>query len=79
MVSCTECGFTYADSSATQLDYNDYYATFNNYSEAVKTKKNYYDEISPLYKDFVEFLNGIDHISRDSAMIDIGCGGGNLL
>ena len=79
VVSCTECGFTYADSSATQLDYNDYYATFNNYSEAVKTKKNYYDEISPLYKYFVEFLNGIDHISRDSAMIDIGCGGGNLL
>lgn len=79
VVSCTKCGFTYADSAATQSEYNNYYSSFNNYSEAVKTKKNYYDEISPLYRDFVGFVNGIDQINSESDMIDIGCGGGNLL
>ena len=74
VVSCLECGFTYADVDACQTDYNRYYATCNMYSE-----------YSGIRDKLTEANNKIrlevftKYVDKDSKVLDIGCGGGDFL
>lgn len=74
VVSCLDCGFTFADVDACQADYNQYYATDNMYSE-----------YSGIRDKLTEANNKIrlevftKYVSRESRVLDIGCGGGDFL
>ena len=74
VVCCDKCGFIFADIDDVQRSYNRYYSEFNIYSSISKLKKTCYQKISKQRVDFLEKF-----ISKDNSIIDIGCGGGELL
>lgn len=76
IVSCGECGFAYANVNATQTDYNEYYASFNVYGNSndikqIETAKRL------MYQEFSDAIE--KKLSKDSKILDVGCGGGGLL
>lgn len=74
VVCCSKCGFIYADINDTQRSYNKYYADYNMYSSVSKIKKEIYEKASNQKVDFLEKF-----ICKTDKVIDIGCGGGDLL
>lgn len=73
IIECKKCGMCYADTSATQKDYDMYYSECNNYAGVQSIKKQ--DEA--LYKSIVEELSRL--VSNDASVIDIGFGRGDFL
>lgn len=76
IVACTNCGFTFADLNASQSDYNEYYIGFNNYSDDMDLKVGR-NLVGTLYESI--FLGIKDSILLSDNIIDLGCGGGQLL
>lgn len=74
VVSCTNCGFTYADVNATQETYNTYYRQCNLYSESTALKSEFDEEINKQRYDLIK-----KYICKDSYIIDLGCGNGSML
>lgn len=77
IVCCTKCGFTYANMKASQEMFDDYYVRLNIYSEAEKIRKIITDANSPYFKHILSIVSGV--INKNDSIIDIGCGGGELL
>lgn len=74
VVCCSNCGFIFADIDDTQENYNKYYSEYNVYSLISKLKENSYEKLSKQRVDFLE-----RYIKKNESIVDIGCGGGNLL
>lgn len=73
VVSCTNCGFTYADTTASQKDYNEYYSECNMYSCDAAIKANA-DKLNRIYYKQINF-----YIDKKQSILDIGFGSGDLL
>lgn len=72
IVTCTRCGFCYADTPATQAEYDTYYSSYNNYS-GQENNKLFYKTFSPI-RSFVE-----EKLPLSANILDIGFGKGELL
>ena len=74
VVSCLECGFTYADVNATQKEYDYYYSNYNVYTENNSLKRDFRDEE---YQYAYELI--ISRVGLNAKILDIGCGSGDFL
>lgn len=72
VVSCTHCGFCYANTSATKEDYDTYYTEYNNYSEEGKSKS--FEARVARIRELLE-----SHLNSTSRIVDFGFGNGCLL
>jgi SAM-dependent methyltransferase len=72
VVACGACGFVYADTPASQDDYDAYYVRMSKY------EADYGGADGTLYADRATWISALlgDH---DAAIIDVGCGNGELL
>lgn len=70
VVACEQCGFVYADSSASMEDYDWYYSHCNFYGDDSKDDNTY------RYEMVQEFLE--QYCRKDSVMLDIGAGNGRF-
>jgi len=70
VVCCEECGFVYADTSATMEDYDWYYSHCNFYGDDSK------DDNSARYEMTEELLKR--YLNKDSMLLDIGAGNGRF-
>jgi ubiquinone/menaquinone biosynthesis C-methylase UbiE len=68
VVECSLCGFVFSDTHLSQKDYDEYYASQDMYSEPNK-------DFSKHVRDIYEFCKEY----TGSSVLDIGCGGGQLL
>ena len=79
VVHCVACGFVYADVSASQSDYDAFYAKLSKYDDAATSTGS---GESPLDRtrlaETAEILNGLLP-SKEARILDIGCAGGGLL
>ena len=76
IVCCKQCGFVFADSFATQEDYNRYYRDYNDYAEDSEIKHT--DEIKETtYSQIARIIN--KKYEKEIEIIDIGCGAGDIL
>lgn len=79
VVCCKRCGFVYADVSASQADYDAYYAELSKYDDPATSTGSGESALDR------ERLAGTAEIlcshlpSRDARILDIGCAGGGLL
>jgi SAM-dependent methyltransferase len=78
-VACRACGFVYADTSATQEDYNEFYERMSKYSDpATGTGSGALAWDAERLRDtaamVARFLD-----SSESRILDLGCAGGGLL
>ena len=79
VVVCLQCGFVYADTSATQVDYDRFYAQYSKYADS-KTGTggvdNPYD-----WKRQQETARQIAKFIQDpnSSILDVGCANGGIL
>lgn len=70
VVSCENCGFVYADTSASMEDYNWYYTHCNFYGDDSKEdNRSRYDSV----KDFLE-----RYVNKESVMLEAGAGNGRF-
>lgn len=74
VVSCSHCGFCYADVDASQENYNDYYYNFNNYSQIADLKTTMTESA-----DATRIAVFDKYIEKDAKILDIGCGSGSFL
>ncbi len=74
VVSCSGCGFTYADVDACQNDYNQYYATCNMYSEYSGIR----DKLTEA-NNKIRLEVFMKYVDKECKVLDIGCGGGDFL
>ena len=79
IVVCLKCGFVYADTSASQEDYNRYYLDFSKYEDkvtAVGGGVTSWDasRLERTASDIAKFL-----LDKSAAICDIGCANGGLL
>lgn len=75
VVECQECGFCYADTLASQRDYDDYYKNCNQYSKSPKSAVDI-----PNYIWFHEKMKQLYHDhEKDITILDIGFGKGEFI
>lgn len=79
IVECEQCGFAYADTSATQKDYDYYYEELSKYEDKTTASgggEKYYDaqRIEQTASDIEKVLP-----NKDASILDIGCWNGGLL
>ncbi len=74
IVACSKCGFTYADTSSKQEDYNDYYASDNCYADEGEVKNIAKSQSINYAVNFFE-----KYVRKDEKILDIGCGSGDIL
>lgn len=72
IVSCSECGFCFADTSAKKEDYDAYYMLYNSYSGG---KEN--EESIASHAPIIEFIKS--NLKLEDRILDIGFGNGMLL
>ncbi len=79
VVSCNRCGFVFADTAATQDEYNRFYSEWSKYDDAATSTgsgANRYDaeRLRTTAADFAQIVP-----SRNIRIFDAGCAGGGLL
>jgi SAM-dependent methyltransferase len=79
VVACHTCGFVYADTSATQEDYNEFYAQMSKYSDPTTGSGSGAlawdtERLRDTATTVARFLD-----SSESRILDLGCAGGGLL
>jgi SAM-dependent methyltransferase len=79
VVSCENCGFCYADSTASQEDYDKYYNEMSKYED---NNTGTGSGLSPLDKQRMDTV--VDLLSnyienKDNSIVDIGCANGGML
>jgi SAM-dependent methyltransferase len=79
VVACQTCGFVYADTSATQEDYNEFYEQMSKYSDpATSTGSGALawdaERLQHTAATVARFLD-----SSEARILDVGCAGGGLL
>lgn len=77
IVACDDCGFAFANMDADQGMYDQYYKNLNIYSEAETLRNNNTNFDNKYFNNIYNIIR--NYISDSSAIIDIGCGGGELL
>lgn len=76
VVSCANCGFTFADVNASQKEYNEYYDGFNMYAECEELR----GQTVQIPVGYIEGERLIsEKVEKNAKIIDIGCGGGGFL
>lgn len=79
VVACERCGFAFADTAATQADYDRYYATLSKYSDSATSTG---AGLSPLdaarLQDLAAAIAAYSG-DRSQRIVDIGCANGGLL
>lgn len=79
VVACHTCGFVYADTSATQEDYNEFYEQMSKYSDpATATGSGVQAWDAERLRDTAAMVAGFLD-SSESSILDLGCAGGGLL
>jgi len=78
LVNCTSCGFVFADTSASQEDYNTYYALLSKYedkdiSSGSGINQNDYNRLYRNAEVIEQFTK------KDDFILDLGCANGGLL
>jgi len=73
IVSCNQCGFCYADTSATMENYNNYYEQCNVYS-GMPVDDSDWNELHGIASDWIA-----DELDKNAALLDMGFGQGNFL
>jgi len=79
VVSCLQCGFVYADTPASQTIYNEYYTYYSKYEDPAIASGGGHtpadakriDETISLLEQYIP--------SKESRIVDIGCGNGGFL
>lgn len=74
VVSCADCGFTYADVDSCQAEYDRYYSNCNMYSASNDLLDGLPEHITKSRLDFFR-----KHIDRQMNILDVGFGGGDFL
>lgn len=71
IVSCEKCGFVYADTSATNADYDIYYSKYNTYSIGADALE---------HNRRIDMVNEIlqECFTKEDLLLDIGSGGGRF-
>ncbi|MEN1989176.1 class I SAM-dependent methyltransferase [Paenibacillus hubeiensis] len=77
VVVCTKCGFTYADTSANQHDYNDYYTNLSKYEDEEVSSGGFSSSDLARYKMVLSRV--APFLNPASTILDIGCANGGLL
>jgi 2-polyprenyl-3-methyl-5-hydroxy-6-metoxy-1,4-benzoquinol methylase len=79
VVICASCGMVYADTPATQADYERFYATCSIYAQpaGAQTGTTPPEDIARLEQSGVLFANHIP--SKRARILDVGCANGGLL
>ena len=72
IVNCLNCGFCFADTSASVEDYSYYYSNFNMYNGNPQNadKKEIYIKLASIYSEYAR---------KDEYIIDMGCGDGSFI
>jgi SAM-dependent methyltransferase len=79
VVDCAACGFVYADVSASQADYDAFYAELSKYDDAAtSTGSGESPEDRDRLAETAEIVGGM-FPSSEARILDIGCAGGGLL
>lgn len=73
IVICEECGFSFADMDCSQKIFDKYYSECNVYQEAISLRKRERED----WQYIADFIK--QHGSIESSVLDVGCGGGELL
>lgn len=78
VVCCKKCGFVYADTPATQKDYNDFYGNFSKYENSISPGGRInpcdLDKYERMTRDLGKLLK-----DKNASILDIGCAKGGLL
>jgi len=79
IVECEHCGFVYADTSASQKDYDHYYEEFSKYEDKVTASgggDKHYDaqRLERTASDIEKVIS-----NKSATILDVGCGNGGLL
>ncbi|MGA2236400.1 MAG: methyltransferase domain-containing protein [Terriglobales bacterium] len=79
VVICAACGMVYADTPATQADYDKFYATCSIYEQpaGAQVGKTPPEDIARLEQTGAIFANHIP--SKEACILDVGCANGGLL
>jgi len=72
VVACGACGFVYADAAASQRTFDEYYARMSKY------EGDYAGEDAAMFADRAAWIRAVAGDSQ-AAIIDVGCGNGELL
>lgn len=78
IVSCCRCGFVYADTHATQADYDRYYHDHSKYEDSVIASGSGQTSFD-LTRISAQADRICQHINIDARILDIGCARGGLL
>lgn len=76
-VQCSSCGMCYADTSASEKDYEQYYSNFNYYSTVPSDGETAKEEHILRYRAIEQIL--LQYSGHSQRIIDIGFGKGELL
>lgn len=79
IVSCDKCGFVYADTSATQDVYNNYYSQLSKYENKQISSGGGYNSWDSERLTETAFTISKFVTSKESSILDIGCANGGLL
>ncbi|MDR0733052.1 MAG: class I SAM-dependent methyltransferase, partial [Dysgonamonadaceae bacterium] len=79
VVACVKCGFTYADTDASQQDYDRYYQLNSIYEDEKTGRCSEHSEYNR--KRIAEIVRDVMRTCPDKTakIIEIGCAGGNIL
>ena len=78
VVACEHCNFVFADTPASQKDYNEYYALFSSYGHNASTggEEKTWDKLR--LSTVADYLKKF-FPAKNTSFLDIGCAGGGLL
>lgn len=79
VVSCVKCGFCFADTSATQKDYDKYYNEMSKYESKETASGGGLNPIDKARLDLAAGLIAEGCPDKNASILDIGCANGGLL